>query len=47
MGGMGAEAVPEIGEYLVCKSSFKWLMELAKTPSAKRQDQTLHKTQGV
>ena len=47
MGGMGAEAVPETGEYLVCKSSFELLLELAKTPSAERQDQTLHKTQGV
>ena len=38
MGGMGAEAVSETGESLVCKSSFELLLELVKTPLAERQD---------
>ena len=30
MGGMGAEAVPETGEYLVCKSSFRIALGVGK-----------------
>ena len=46
MGGMGAEVVFEAREYLVCKSPLKLLLELVDNPSAERQNQTLHKTQG-
>ena len=46
MGGLGAEALFETGESLVCKDPLELLLELAETPSAQRQDQTLHKTQG-
>ena len=47
MGGMSSEALFETRESVVCKDPFKLLLELAKNPSAQRQNQTLHKTQGV
>ena len=47
MGGLGAEALSETGESVVCKDPFELLMELVENPSAQRKDQTLHKTQGV
>ena len=47
MGGMGSEALSETGEFMVCKDPVELLLKLAENPSAQRQSQTLHKTQGV
>ena len=47
MGGMGLKALFETGEFVVCKDPVELLLELAENPSAQRQSQTLHKTQGV
>ena len=43
MGGMGSEDVFEAKEPMVCKSSLELLLELAETPTTKRQDQAPHK----
>ena len=36
MGCLGAEALFETGEFLVCKDPFYLLLELAETPSTQR-----------
>ena len=38
MGGVGSEALSEIGESVVCKDPFGLLLNLAENPSAQRQN---------